>query len=155
MSGPPGLRFRPARLTDFEDLLFIEEQAHVYCWPESTLQWCLEQAHLRVFVLEQHQLIVGFCVYECILDEATLLNIAVHPEHQGRGYGRQLLQQSLLALDASITRILLEVRVSNAPAIALYTSEGFHEIGYRKGYYPSLEGREDARVMARERQPAP
>ena len=47
-------------------------------------------------------------------------------------------------------RIFLEVRPSNPPAIALYQSEGFNEVGRRPRYYPAASGREDALVMAME-----
>lgn len=141
------MNIRPARLKDFDELLFIEEQAHIYPWPESTLHWCLEQPHLRCFVLQQQPDIVGFAIYECVLDEATLLNIAINPEFQGKGYGRLLLRQSLLALDATIARMFLEVRISNETALRLYQSEGFVEIGQRRNYYPTANGREDARVF--------
>ena len=46
--------------------------------------------------------------------------------------------------------MFLEVRPSNAPAIALYHDEGFNEIGRRPRYYPAIGGREDAIVMALE-----
>lgn len=141
------MKLRSATLKDYDDLLFIEEQAHLYPWPSSTLYWCLEQAHLRCFVLEQAREVIGFAIYECVLDEATLLNIAIIPTAQGQGHGRRLLHDSLLALDNSIVRVFLEVRVSNAPALQLYAAEGFAEIGQRKNYYPALAGREDARVF--------
>lgn len=145
------LTLRRATQKDFDALLFIEEQAHQYAWPESTLNWCLDQEHLRCYVLLAQQEIVGFAIYECVLDETTLLNIAINPEHQGKGYGRQLLRASIDVLDANITRIFLEVRVSNLPAQQLYLSEGFVEIGQRRNYYPSYTGREDACVMERKR----
>ena len=46
--------------------------------------------------------------------------------------------------------MLLEVRPSNGPALALYRNYGFAEIGRRKGYYPADGGREDALVLRRE-----
>lgn len=141
------MNIRLARLKDFDDLLFIEEQAHIYPWPESTLHWCLEQPHLRCFVLQREQIIIGFAIYECVLDEATLLNIAINPDIQGNGFGRQLLRDSLQEIDGNIVRIFLEVRISNEPALRLYQSEGFSEIGQRRNYYPTLSGREDARVF--------
>lgn len=140
-------QLRPATLKDFDELLFIEEQAHIYPWPESTLHWCLEQPHLRCMLLARQRDILGFAIYECVLDEATLLNIAINPACQGQGHGRQLLRDSLRALDSTLLRVFLEVRVSNEPALQLYQSEGFVEIGQRKHYYPSLNGREDARVF--------
>ncbi len=141
------VNIRRATLKDFDDLLFIEEQAHIYPWPESTLHWCLEQQHLRCFVLETGKEIIGFAIYECVLDEASLLNIAIHPEQQGHGSGRHLLQESLLQLDKNLMRVYLEVRVSNLAALSLYFSEGFVEIGQRRNYYPATTGREDARVL--------
>ncbi|HQQ63481.1 MAG TPA: ribosomal protein S18-alanine N-acetyltransferase [Pseudomonadales bacterium] len=141
------MTLRKATLKDFDDMLFIEEQAHQYAWPESTLNWCLDQAHIHCFVFLLAGEIIGFAIYECVLDEASLLNIAVNPEYQGQGYGRRLLRESITALDTRITRIFLEVRVSNAAAQKLYLSEGFSETGLRRNYYPSYTGREDARVM--------
>lgn len=141
------MNIRPGRLKDFDELLFIEEQAHIYPWPESTLHWCLEQPHLRCYVMQQTSDIIGFAIYECVLDEATLLNIAINPDIQGKGHGRELLQKSLRELDATIARIFLEVRISNEAALRLYQSEGFIEVGQRRNYYPTADGREDARVF--------
>jgi [ribosomal protein S18]-alanine N-acetyltransferase len=47
-----------------------------------------------------------------------------------------------------LRKIFLEVRVSNAAAIALYRASGFVEIGRRRGYYQNTNGREDALLMA-------
>jgi ribosomal-protein-alanine N-acetyltransferase len=54
------------------------------------------------------------------------------------------------AKEAEMQDVFLEVRPSNAAAIALYHAEGFHEIGRRPRYYPAKGGREDALVMAKE-----
>jgi ribosomal-protein-alanine N-acetyltransferase len=53
------------------------------------------------------------------------------------------------AAHEGMSQLLLEVRVSNHAAIALYQNEGFREIGQRPGYYPAANGREDARVLTR------
>ena len=50
---------------------------------------------------------------------------------------------------AGVDMMLLEVRRSNQSAIDLYQDEGFHELGVRKGYYPSDSGREDAIILAK------
>ena len=55
-----------------------------------------------------------------------------------------------LAREHGAQRVFLEVRPSNTPAVALYHSEGFNEIGRRPRYYPAVQGREDAIVMAME-----
>ena len=84
------------------------------------------------------------------VDEAHLLNIAIDESLQRRGLGSQLLAQVIeRARLAGGLSILLEVRPSNAKALALYRQFGFAEIGRRKGYYPAHLGREDALVLCR------
>ena len=53
-----------------------------------------------------------------------------------------------VAREHGAERVLLEVRPSNAPALALYRSEGFRTVGARRAYYPAHHGREDAFVLA-------
>lgn len=68
--------------------------------------------------------------------EAELLRIGVDPAHRGQGLGRRLLRQGMEAVCAAgCEELRLEVRVSNAPARALYESEGWTLEGHRKGYY--------------------
>lgn len=91
----------------------------------------------------------AFAVTQVVLDEATLFNIAVHPDFQRQGLGRTLLQALITELgERGVMTLWLEVRASNAKAIALYRSFDFNEVSVRKGYYPSAEGREDAVIMA-------
>jgi ribosomal-protein-alanine N-acetyltransferase len=53
-----------------------------------------------------------------------------------------------LARRHSADIVMLEVRPSNIPAIRLYEKLGFNEIGIRQNYYPALDGREDALLLA-------
>jgi len=93
----------------------------------------------------------GFALLSQILDEATLLNIVVHPELRRQGLGRNLLLTALAGLSLrGAARCFLEVRVSNARAIALYRSLGFRVDGKRRDYYPAATGREDALLMSRD-----
>jgi ribosomal-protein-alanine N-acetyltransferase len=141
------LNLRTATLKDLNELLFIEEQAHHYPWSESTLRWCIEQPHIQCFILQKERELIGFAIYESVIDEATLLNIAVHPFMQGKGFGKQLLQQSLLQLEDGVQKIFLEVRASNVVAQQLYQTIGFTAFGSRKNYYPTADGKEDAQLF--------
>ena len=141
------LSIRKANIKDLSELLFIEEQAHHYPWSESTLRWCIEQPHIHCFILHETRELIGFAIYECVIDEATLLNIAVHPFMQGNGFGKQLLQQSLLLLDNSMQKIFLEVRASNVVAQQLYQTIGFTAFGSLKNYYPTADGKEDEQLF--------
>lgn len=68
--------------------------------------------------------------------ELEILNIAVAPEHRRKGYGKILLSMMLqVARKMGIERAVLEVRVHNSAALALYTSLNFTKVGERLGYY--------------------
>ncbi len=71
-----------------------------------------------------------------VLDEGNITNIATHPDFRGQGIGHAVVQALLRAAkEREITSVFLEVRPSNAPALALYRGEGFEEIGRRKNFY--------------------
>ena len=97
--------------------------------------------------------VAGFSACSRVLDEATLLALVVDPPRRGCGIGAALLAASLEALATTgARRCLLEVRASNAPALALYERAGFREDGRRRGYYPGAGtlDREDAVLMSRD-----
>jgi len=82
--------------------------------------------------------------------DAELLTIATAPALRGKGLGRRIMQGLHAEARArGLERWVLEVARNNLPALGLYKSEGFMEIGVRKAYYPSETGRIDALVMSR------
>lgn len=126
----------------------IELASHAFLWTEKTLQSNQGERYLNL-KLEVNGQMAAFAVTQVVLDEATLFNIAVHPDFQRQGLGRTLLQALITELgERGVMTLWLEVRASNAKAIALYRSFDFNEVSVRKGYYPSAEGREDAVIMA-------
>ena len=75
-----------------------------------------------------------------VAGEAELLRIAVDSSHRGHGLGRALLGACEAEfIRMGITTLLLEVRVSNAPARALYEASGWKQDGLRKAYYKNGE----------------
>lgn len=115
-------------------------------------------AHDRALLLvaDRGGQLAGFAACSRVLDEATLLALAVDPGHRRRGVGGALLGKTLGALaGAGLRRCLLEVRASNTAAIALYRHQGFLEDGRRRGYYPARGtlGSEDAVLMSRSLEP--
>lgn len=89
--------------------------------------------------------LVGFICPMQLLDEGHILDVAVDPECRGKGVGRLLVQRVMDdCRNADASFVSLEVRVSNAAAIALYEGMGFVETGRRKRYY---ENGEDAIMM--------
>jgi ribosomal-protein-alanine N-acetyltransferase len=72
--------------------------------------------------------------------EAELLRVAVASSHRGQGLGHALLDACEAELGRmGITTLLLEVRVSNAPARKLYEISGWKQDGLRKAYYKNGE----------------
>jgi [ribosomal protein S18]-alanine N-acetyltransferase len=78
--------------------------------------------------------------------EYEIHTIGVDPAYQGRGIGRRLLDELMNVAAGAVVH--LEVRTDNAPAIALYRSVGFADVGVRRGYY-RISGA-DAYTMRRE-----
>ena len=93
--------------------------------------------------------VAGYLVARCVLEEAEILNLAVHPDHTRRGLGTALVQDVLGDLGrAGARKVFLEVRVSNAGAQAFYARLGFESKGRRRGYYSDPP--EDALILARD-----
>ncbi|MGY4675279.1 ribosomal protein S18-alanine N-acetyltransferase [Ursidibacter arcticus] len=139
----------PISDSDFSRLFEIEQQAHLVPWSKGTLLNNQGERYLNLKLSIENQ-IVAFAICQKVLDEATLFNIAVAPEFQGKGYGKKLLESLIQQLQQqNVLTLWLEVRESNQTARQLYDKLGFNEVTLRKNYYPTATGeRENAVVMA-------
>ena len=139
--------FRAMTPADLEAVAALTHRADPFGW---TLR-NFSDAHASgntLTVLTVDGVTAGIAAVMHVLDESELLEIAVQPAMQGRGYGKALLAQAIaLARRNGAVRMFLEVRESNARARKMYTSFGFEETGRRKNYYPTENGREDAILM--------
>ena len=90
--------------------------------------------------------ILGYCGFYYSFDEAEITNVCVKEAARKQGLGRQILEESFRRCKRlGVTTIELEVRFGNGPAVSLYKSLGFEEIGVRKNFYSKPV--EDARIM--------
>ena len=90
--------------------------------------------------------LMGYVCFRYVFDEMHILKIAVAPRWRGRGAASRLIRKSIAeAAERRISKIFLEVRPSNDPAVRFYLKAGFQIVGKRKNYY--AETREDAWVM--------
>lgn len=133
---------------DVDAVHAIEQAVQPYPWTRGNFTDSLAHGYLcRVDEAEGE--VRGYAILMPLMDEAELLTIGVAAAQQRKGLGRALLDGMLqLARAGKMKRVFLEVRTSNAAAIALYRSAGFAEIGVRRGYYQNANGSEDALVMA-------
>lgn len=139
---------RPMHEADVRAVMEIERRAYQFHWTEGIFRDCLRVGYC-CWVLELGGAISGYGIMSLVVGEAHLLNICVAPEWQSRGYGRLLLEHFMeLARERGASQMFLEVRLSNAAALALYRNAGFNEVGMRKNYYPGEKGREDALILA-------
>jgi ribosomal-protein-alanine N-acetyltransferase len=139
---------RAMTLEDVDAVLAIEQAVQAYPWTRGNFIDALGHGYI-CRVEEDGGEIRGYAVLMPVLDEAELLNIGVAAGQQRKGLGRAMLLEMLdMACKKNMLRVFLEVRPSNAAALALYRSSGFSEIGVRRGYYQSASGSEDAITMA-------
>ncbi|MDD3676193.1 MAG: ribosomal protein S18-alanine N-acetyltransferase [Thauera propionica] len=142
--------FSPLTPNDLDWVHAQEVDLHPFPWTRGNFADSLTAGH-GAWLMRVDNERVGYAVVLKVLDEAHLLNISVARAAQGKGHGRALLEWlQLTAKRNGAGQFFLEVRPSNLAGLALYRSQGFEQIGRRKGYYPAAGGREDAIVMRRE-----
>jgi ribosomal-protein-alanine N-acetyltransferase len=122
-------------------------------WSVTTWQQVLDAAakgeQRYVLVAESEEGFAGLGAARITGDEAEIESVAVSSAARRKGIGRGICEELMRwAKMRGASKVLLEVRVSNHAARALYESLGFHEIAIRKGYYRDPD--EDGLVMARE-----
>ncbi len=97
-------------------------------------------------VAEDEGEIVGYIGMYVMPPEGEITNVAVAKEARGSGTGAALVEaMQQRAAEHGVERIVLEVRVSNDPAIHVYEKRGFTTIGVRKNFYRLPT--EDAGIM--------
>jgi ribosomal-protein-alanine N-acetyltransferase len=144
------LIFEPMQADDLPDVLEIERRSFPQAWTPGMFLHELKVPFSRVTLVRASNgthTTLGYVCRWLVGDEAHILNLAVHPDHRGRGLGRLLVNQVLAEAEATrATLVTLEVRRENTAARTLYRQLGFADAGVRRNYY----GRgEDAIVMTR------
>lgn len=143
------LAFKSLAESDLPAILAIEKRSHITPWREAHFLSSIQGSHHVLGAYCEGQLI-GYAVYSIVADEAELLLFVIDEPHQGRGFGKALLAHIIQNLDGKAERLFLEVRASNMPAIQLYETIGFNQVGERANYYSLPWGREDALIFALE-----
>jgi ribosomal-protein-alanine N-acetyltransferase len=138
---------RSMRAADVDVVAAIESEAFSSPWSRQTFLDLISRPNLELLVMEHGSLgIVGYAVLWCILEQGELANLAIVPHLRGQGLGTRLLAHTLeIAKGRGVEVVYLEVRESNAAALALYTRFGFTQVGLRRGYYD--HPKEDARIL--------
>lgn len=137
----------PFDRTHVQAVAAIERACFADPWTEDGLREELDNSCARFLTaVDENGTVAGYIGCHTVLDEGYIANVAVSPAFRRQGVGRGLVQ-ALLAQSADLAFLTLEVRVSNAPAIALYSGCGFAPVGTRKKFYSHPA--EDALLMTR------
>ncbi len=147
-----GERFfiRRMRESDLPAVRAIEALSFSNPWSDNTFRGEIQNTAISfpmVVVRRPGETVVGYIIYWQIRDDVQVNNVAVHPDCRGLGLGEALMRYAIdRTREAGAAFMTLEVRQSNAPALALYKKLGFEIMGVRKNYYTKPD--EDAYVMA-------
>ena len=138
---------------DLVEVMINENSAYDFPWPVSIMASNQKRHYSIVFEADTNSEnsgeLLGHAILSTVVDEASVLNIAVSPKAQRQGIGYKLMKNILeYATGKGCAEVFLEVRESNRPAFTMYHQFGFNEIGVRNNYYPSHQGRENAILLA-------
>ena len=142
--------FRAATPDDIAAVLEIERASFGDPWSEATFRDLLRLRHAIFLVATDgaRPSVCGYVIAAVVSGEAEVLNLAVARDARRRGLGGRLLDAGLGAVSERGAReVFLEVRESNAAALALYLSRGFSALTRRARYYRNPV--EDALVLRR------
>jgi [ribosomal protein S18]-alanine N-acetyltransferase len=150
MKPVPEILIRDMGFDDVASVETIEKGVYPFPWSEGIFRDCLRVGYYCC-VVELDQVLIGYAVMSSGAGEAHVLNLCIAEPWRGRGIGGHLLAHLLeFAKGLAVRDVFLEVRPSNTGAIRLYQSQGFSQIGVRRGYYQAVGGREDAVVLRRQ-----
>lgn len=139
----------PMQAAHLDQVMPIEDASYTHPWTRGIFEDCLRVGYSAWVVSNAQGQVLAYALMTMAVGEAHILNICVAPAQRRSGLAAFLLRHLLMiARAASVTTMLLEVRVSNLGAQQLYSGFGFQQIGLRRGYYPAVDGREDAQVLA-------
>jgi ribosomal-protein-alanine N-acetyltransferase len=134
---------RPATTEDLARVLQIEKQVHVAPWVEDHFCAELTKPYSHFLLLTDDETdadIIGYIVFWMMFDECQILNVVVDLPHRGQGFAKQMIRKAaLIAAKNDISKIVLDVRKSNTPAIQLYQSLNFAITNVRKSFYGNGE----------------
>ena len=143
----PGVRIRKLGYSDLPAVISIERRSFATPWSLAMFVLELSKASGICLAALDGDDLVGYCVCSRYDTVWHLMNVAVDPDRRREGVSTALLQKLFDEADKPGEQYTLEVRPSNAAAIALYESFGFKRAGLRKGYYH--DNKEDALIMWR------
>lgn len=130
------MQIRPMTKEDCEQVAAIESVSFSVPWSLNAFLDTVERENYRYFVAEEAGVILGYCGFTYVLDEAEIPNVCVKAEARKKGVGKNMMTAMIdAAKQLGVVVLYLEVRESNTPARRLYESLGFVADGIRRNFY--------------------
>ena len=127
----------------------LEKLCFSDAWSENSIRSELSNKLSLWLVAVDGDRVAGYIGSQTVLGWADMMNLCVSPDYRRQGIGEKLtLELARQLREEKVECLTLEVRVSNAPAIALYEKLGFKQVGKRPRYYE--KPREDALILRKE-----
>lgn len=119
-----------------DEVAAIENDCFSHPWSRRSLESELQNETSRFLVAVEDGKVIGYIGMSAVIDEGYLFNAAVDSHYRKKGVGSALVRELVTWCQKhDFAFLTLEVRESNAPAIALYSCFGFVRVGERKNYY--------------------
>jgi [ribosomal protein S18]-alanine N-acetyltransferase len=141
------LEIRRLSYADLPQVIAIERRAFPTPWSLAMFVLELSKPSGICLAALREGRIVGYLICSRYDTVWHLMNIAIDDRMRREGIASTLLAHLFERADEPGEQYTLEVRTSNAPAIALYERFGFRSAGLRRGYYH--DNKEDAVIMWR------
>jgi ribosomal-protein-alanine N-acetyltransferase len=141
------LEIRRLSYADLPQVIAIERRAFPTPWSLAMFVLELSKPSGICLAAVREGRVVGYLVCSRYDTVWHVMNVAVHDGMRRERIATALLSRLFERADEPGEQYTLEVRTSNAPAIALYEGFGFRSAGLRRGYYH--DNREDAVIMWR------
>ena len=143
----PHFLIRRMREADLPQVMRIERENFSLPWSQKSFLDMLIRPE-AVFLVAEAEIILGYAGAVMAADEGNVTNIAVLGTQKQKGIGAALLNALIReTIAAGVRDLFLEVREHNIPALRLYHTAGFREVGRRRNYYDKPA--EDALIMKR------
>lgn len=138
------MHIRVANLNDVAEIFKIENECFSTPWSENSIAESIENENTILYIAELDGETAGYMGVQIFSGEGYVTNVATLKEFRRRGVAKALIKE---VMKNEMEFLTLEVRKSNIPAISLYKSLGFVEVGKRPRFY--REPTEDAVLMTK------
>ena len=143
------IKIREMTAADVSNVAALEKECFADPWSDKSIAAELEHDYSLWLVAVENGQLLGYVGSQTSMNETDMMNIAVTSSRRREGLGNILVTELIRELrNRGSNSLMLEVRVSNEPAKALYESLGFHQVGLRKNYYRNPK--EDALILRKE-----